>query len=202
MRQETGSNNPLTNDKVSIQLRLDGHSFSAAALEKLAAAEGVATFMVNSPKVTLVPRAEFDASLAEHYLSICGKAPEEHECILCSDTQADVIALLVVQREERNAIAAALGERARFTTPLLCTSHSDESCTVATLLDGVLYLRHYNDGLRYAEAIEVSGEADTLYYILEGRKACAAEEQTPLYLHADKGCCKLLKRYIRRVICE
>ena len=202
MRQETGSNTHLTNDKVSIQLRLGGHSFSAAELERLAAADGIVTVLVNSPKVTLVPRAEFDTSLAEHYLAICGKAPNEQECTLFSDTEADIIAVMAVDRAEANTIADILGPRARFTTPLLYDSHCDENCTVATLLDDVLYLRHYNNGLRYAEAIAVSCEADTLYYIIEGRNHCAAEEQTPLYMHADKGCYKLLKRYIRRVICE
>ena len=201
MRQETGSNNSKVQKAVSIQLRLGGHSFSASELEGVAS-EGTINLVVESDRVTLVPQAEFDASHAKHYLEVCGKRPAKSECVVCSEAQNDIVAVMAVDSCAYDLTTTALGSRARFTTPLLDASHCDEVCTVATVRGGVLYIRHYNGGLQYAEAMKVACNDDTLYYILECRRAVAAPEQAPLYLHADKECAKLLKRYTRRVICE
>ena len=43
MRQATGSNTPQSGNKVSIQLSLDGHSFSVPALSELPAGEAPVT---------------------------------------------------------------------------------------------------------------------------------------------------------------
>ena len=61
MRQATGSNTPQLGNKVSIQLSLDGHSFSVPALSELPAGEAPVTVELLLPRTMLVPGELFDA---------------------------------------------------------------------------------------------------------------------------------------------
>ena len=63
MRQETGSNSQSGNNKVSIQVKLGGLSFSA---ESVAVAEGAEVeFVIETPRVILAPREEVSLDNAD-----------------------------------------------------------------------------------------------------------------------------------------
>ena len=89
-----------------------------------------------------------------------------------------------------------------YSTPLLDMRHSDETCTTLHLEDGVAYIHHFDGGLQRAIAVAVSTSDDTLYYIIALRRELGVAEQVSLYISAPEGHAKLLKQYIRRVICE
>ena len=55
MKQATGSNTPQSINKVSIQLTLDGHSFSAPALSGEFPGDGPVEVELLTPRTMLVP---------------------------------------------------------------------------------------------------------------------------------------------------
>lgn len=72
MRQATGSNTPQSGNKVSIQLSLDGHSFSVPALSELPAGEAPVTVELLLPGTMLVPGELFDAERGAEMLAANG----------------------------------------------------------------------------------------------------------------------------------
>ncbi len=64
MKQATGSNTPQSINKVSIQLTLDGHSFSAPALSGEFPGDGPVEVELLTPRTTLVPEEFFDEACA------------------------------------------------------------------------------------------------------------------------------------------
>ena len=60
MKQATGSNTPQSINKVSIQLTLDGHSFSAPALSGEFPGDGPVEVELLTPRTMLVPEELFD----------------------------------------------------------------------------------------------------------------------------------------------
>ena len=71
MKQATGSNTPQSGNKVSIQLSLDGHSFSVPALPELPAGEAPVTVELLLPRTMLVPGELFDAEWGAEMLAAC-----------------------------------------------------------------------------------------------------------------------------------
>ena len=69
MKQATGSNTPQSINKVSIQLTLDGHSFSAPALSGEFPGDGPVEVELLTPRTMLVPEELFDKEHAGEVLA-------------------------------------------------------------------------------------------------------------------------------------
>ena len=74
MKQATGSNTPQSINKVSIQLTLDGHSFSAPALSGEFPGDGPVEVELLTPRTMLVPEELFDKEHAGEVLAAAGMA--------------------------------------------------------------------------------------------------------------------------------
>ena len=80
MKQATGSNTPQATNKVSIQLTLDGHSFSAPALSGEFPGDGPVEVELLTPRTMLVPEELFDKEHAGEVLAAAGMAALPGEC--------------------------------------------------------------------------------------------------------------------------
>ena len=154
MKQVTGSNTPQATNKVSIQLTLDGHSFSAHGLD-----------------------GEFP-----------GEEPVEAE-LLTART-------MLVPEEE-------LGDRIRYTTPLLREVQAGTPTVWAYRTAGLLYIKVYDGSLRFAGVIPAPDTADVCYFTERLEKEFALKS-CELRISGDdaKACGKLLKGYFKRIVCE
>lgn len=66
----------------------------------------------------LVPREVFDAKAAPALMRINGMEPTEKECILTSDPQQPVIALMAADKASVEKVRARLKEKIRWTSPV------------------------------------------------------------------------------------
>ena len=198
MRQETGSSPILSNKKVSIQVKLGGHSFST---DKIVVAEDVerVEFIIDTPRVTLAPREEIALDTASELLRLVGKPCRINEQSVCSELQSDIVAVMAIDNQALNAIIERWGSRASFTSPLLDMRHSEENCLTIDVADKVSYLRLFNNGLQRAEAFDATTPEDTLYLVNEW---LGNDKTTPIYIKGGKECAKLLHKYYKQVICE
>ena len=197
MRQETGSN-PYPNDKkVSIQVKLGGLSFSAKGIAVADDIEQV-EFVIDTPRVTLAPRTEVSLDTASELLRIVGKPCRSHECSVCSELQADIVAVIAIDTEALNAIMERWGSRASFTSPLLDMRHSEGECLTIDTTDKVCYLRLFNDGLQRAEAFDYATEEDILYYTTEWLE----RNDYTIYIKGNTAAAKLVRKYFKNVVCE
>ena len=199
MRQETGSNPISTNKKVSIQVKLGGRSFSA---DKFATEENTAEveFVIDTPRVTLAPRCEVSLDNAAELLCIVGKSCHSNEQSVCSELQADIVAVMAIDSLALKAISEKWGSRASFTSPLLDMRHSDEYCLTIDCTEEVCYMRLFDEGLCRAEAYEAATPEDVLYLVTEWLDG--EEWDTPIYIKSSKAIAKLLRKYYNQVICE
>ena len=198
MRQETGSN-PISNNKVvSIQVKLGGRSFSA---DKIAIDQDVTAIecIVDTPRVTLAPRQEVSPNSAEELLHIVGKGCCSNEISICSEPQNDIVAVIAIDEKAYETITEKWGSRVRFSSPLLDMRHCDEDCLTIDMRENVCYIRLFDGGLQRAEAFEVDSTEDVLYYANEWLDE---EWDTPIYIKGDKAAAKLLRKYVKEVICE
>jgi len=197
MRQETGSNHTLTNKKVSIQVKLGGRSFSA---DNFAAREDVeqVEFVIDTPRVVLAPRAEVSLDTASELLRIIDKPCRSNEQSVCSELQADIVAVMAIDNDALAAIINKWGSRASFTSPLLDMRHCEESCLTIDASEKVCYMRLFDNGLQRAEAFTATTPEDILYVVAEW----ISSNKTPIYIKGNKATAKLLRKYFKRVICE
>ena len=105
MRQATGSNTPQSGNKVSIQLSLDGHSFSVPALSELPAGEAPVTVELLLPRTMLVPGELFDAERGAEMLAANGMPPTAEESVVASDPEAEFVAVTAINREALRQVA-------------------------------------------------------------------------------------------------
>lgn len=203
MKQETGNNLSAPKNDVSIQLKLGGHSFSAASLTgETANRDADILFCVETHKVTLVPKPAFDESCAANYLSAVGLPCAEGETAVCSDMQAETIAVMAIDKTALSEIYAKFGTRAKFTSPLLCNDHDDCRNIFVNIIDGIAYFRAFDNGLQAAEAVKTASDDDILYYIIRIAEALAFAKDYRIYIKGGRSAAKLVKRYFKNVICE
>ena len=165
MRQATGSNTPQSGNKVSIQLSLDGHSFSVPALSELPAGEAPVTVELLLPGTMLVPGELFDAERGAEMLAANGMPPTAEECVVASDPEAEFVAVTAINREALRQVEEKLGDRARFTTPLLHTPANTAKTVWMSRRAGLLYIKVYDGGeLQLAEAIPAATDTDAAYF--------------------------------------
>lgn len=185
-----------TRDKVSIQLPLGGHSFS---LESLPAGGDVPVeVVVDTHKVTLVPRGEVSLDTASDILRLVGKGCSHREQSVCSELQADIVAVMAIDAKPLAALVERLHSRLSFTSPLLDMRHSEEQCLTVDVSENVCYMRRFDGGLQRAEAYEAKSAEDVLYYINEW----LGGDDTIIYIKGEKCVAKLLSKYYKRVVCE
>ena len=150
-------------NKVSIRLLSGGHSFSSRDIDGVTSREGV-TIELCTHKTTLVPAAMLNASDASCHLRAVGLAPAFNERVVCSEAFSGMVAVMAISIECYDYIAERLAHGVSFTSPLLVALPSEEG-SVLSLYGDTLYVAVYKSGLRFAEAMEVKGDADILYYL-------------------------------------
>ena len=177
MRQATGkTNRPQDGYGVSIQQSLDGHSFSLHGLES-PAAEGVVEVEAVTPRTMLVPHEVFEPAAAEALLAAAGIRPAAGERIVWSDPGAETVALMCVAGDAVRQVEERLGDRVRYTSPLLRTPADTASAVWMCRQSGTLYIKVYQEQtLRMAEALPAAGEADLLYVAERLQQAFALRE--------------------------
>ena len=197
MRQETGKSNPAqTTNKVSIQVKLGGRSFSASNV--VANNADVVEFVIDTARVTLAPREEVSLDNASLLLALCGKACHINEQSVCSELQNEIVAIMAIDSEALTAIVDKWGDRASFSSPLLDMRHSDESCLTIDTSERVCYMRLFDNGLQRAEANIATTAEDVLYLVTEW----LGGNDTPIYIKGNTAAAKLLRKYFKRVVCE
>lgn len=204
MKQVTGSNTLPAGNKVSIQLSLDGHSFSVPALSELPASGQRVEVELLLPRTMLLPAEFFDPERAAALLAANGTPPAADECPVSSDPQAGQIAVTAVNAEALRLIVEKLGDRARFTTPLLYVPASTVKTVWMSRRAGLLYIKVYDDGsLQLAEAVCAATDTDLCYFFerLNSRFPLA---EYKLLVAGDnpKETRKLLGKRFKEVICE
>ena len=182
---------------MSIQVKLGGLSFSASKALVAEDAEAV-EFVIDTPRVTLAPRQEISLDTAGELLRIVGKPCRANEQSVCSELQADIVAVMAIDKEALTSIVEKWGSRASFTSPLLDMSHSDEQCLTIYATEKVCYLHLFDGGLQRAEAIEATTAEDILYLTTEW----LGEKRIPIYIKGCTDCAKLLRKYYKEVVCE
>ena len=200
MRQETGSSINSNYKKVSIQVKLGGLSFSA---NKVCASDAKQLlFVIDTPRVTLVPREDVTLDNAAKLLRVAGKECRLNEQTVCSELQDDIVAIMAIDKEALASITERWGSQASFTSPLLDMSHSEEACLSINASEKVCYIRHFGEGMRLlrAEAFESTTPEDILYLVAKWI-GC---NDIPIYIDKSGDCssAKLLSKYYKRVKCE
>ena len=197
MRQETGSNPISDNKKVSIQVKLGGRSFSADNIVIPDKTEQI-EFVIETSRVTLAPHEEVMLSNASELLRIAGKPCRSNELSVCSELQADIVAIMAIDSNALNDIVKQWGSRASFSSPLLDMRHSEEECLTIDVIGNVCYIRLFDGGLQRAEAFDATTPEDVLYLATEW----LSNNSTPIYIKGNTETIKLLRKYFKRVICE
>ncbi len=165
MKQATGRTDlrNVTN-KVSIQLALDGHSFSIVG-SSAALSEAAVTVEVLTPRTLLVPEELFDESHAGTLLAADGKAPLTGEETVHSTPVEGIVALMAVPAQALRQLRERLNPdtELHYTTPLLTPVHPAKPTVLLHRTAGYLYIRIYNGGLRLAEVLPTPTDADIRY---------------------------------------
>lgn len=204
MKQVTGSNTPLANDKVSIQRSLDGHSFSIPALSELPASNAPVEVELLLPHTMLVPEELFDAGHAAELLAANGMPVAADECVVHSESQDGLVAVTAIDREALRQITEKLGARARFTTPLLHTPLTSARTIWMCRKAGLLYIKVYDQGaLQLAEVIPVETDTDTAYFFERlGGSFPLADYELRIAGDSPKAARKLLGKRFKQTTCE
>ena len=203
MKQATGSNTPQSINKVSIQLTLDGHSFSAPALSGEFPGDGPVEVELLAPRTTLVPEEFFDEACAGELLAAAGMAALPGECPVWSAPQQNAVAVMAAAENALAAVHERLGGRARYTTPLLCVPQTSVPTVWMYYAAGLLYIKVYDGKLRFAEVVPAPDEADLLYMLERLGSEFRLRDYT---LRIGSGDGRALKRklggYFRQIVCE
>ncbi len=203
MKQVTGSNTPQSINKVSIQLTLDGHSFSAPALTGEFPGDDPVEVELLTPRTMLVPEEFFDEGRAGELLAANGMAALPGECTVWSAPQQNAVAVMAAAEDALRAVRERLGDRARYTTPLLYAPQTSVPSVWMYYAAGVLYIKVYDGKLRFAEVIPAPDEADLLYFL----ERLGSEFRLKDYaLRIGSGNGRTLKRklsgYFKQIVCE
>lgn len=203
MKQVTGSNTPQTIDKVSIQLALDGHSFSAPTLSESFPGGDDVEVEVLTPRTLLVPEPLFEAGRGAELLAAAGLTPTPDEELIYSLPRDGVIAVMAIPAEALRAVEKALSTRARYTTPLLTTPVRTNGVAWLGHTAGLLYIKVYDESLQFAEVIPAVSDADVRYFFERLSREFMLKNYD-LYISADtaKSMRKIAGKYFKQIVCE
>ena len=150
-------------NKVSIRYKSGGHSFSAKEIESLAAKHNHVEIRVVTHKSLLIPASQYNSDKNAEYLISMGLAPLNSEAVVDTVEKDGMVVVMAVEREFAEIIKGIKGDIV-LTSPLLDTPIAQG--TIIELDENVAFIRVYNDGLRFAEAVTIGSDAG-LSYIAE-----------------------------------
>lgn len=204
MKRATGNNPLQANIKVSIQQSLDGHSFSVPALSEAAIGDAPVEVELLLPRTMLVPEELFDAERAAELLAANGTPAAAGEGVAVSGPEEGRFALTAVSGDLLREIRATLGERARFTTPLLRTPAATAKTVWICRKGGITYIKIYDQGaLRFAEAFRAADDTDLLYFA-ERLNGLFPLQDYDLHVAGEepRRLLKLFGKRFREAVCE
>lgn len=203
MRPATGSNVPQTIQIVSVQPKLDGHSFSKPQIiGDYSGQESVRVEWITA-RTMLVPSALFESDNAGKLLAANGMAPHAGDHVLYSEPQQNIVAVMAVGDEAVNLVAQELGARATHSTPLLREFSPATASVWLYRIGELLYCKVYNGRLRMAEVIPAPSKADVCYFVKRLGEEFKLTDFTLVAAGEDaKALTKSLKRYFKQVTCE
>ena len=142
-----------------------GHSFSAAELSRAVKCDD-GSFVVEliTPKTTLVPQAMFKAEMVAEYLKMVGLAPATTEEVVFSPAVDERVAVMAINKECFAHLALTYGDNVLFVSPLNL-GHEPKDGALIELVGDVLYVRIFNGGMLFGEAIAVQNDADLLFAV-------------------------------------
>ncbi len=189
-------------NNVSIRLKSGGHSFSALELSaEVRSASQPVEVVVLTAKSTLVPAEFFDREHAADYLIEVGLTPSVAECAVYSDVVNGAVAVMAVSKRCYAELRELIAVGVRFTSPLL-EDDILEKGSVLHLESDVLYVRIFDGGLRFAEALECKNDADMLYYLATLNQVYGIYNMYARAKGDVKRMQKLLKTLFKELVCE
>lgn len=207
MKQVTGATNSQSkHTDVSIQLRLDGHSFSMESLSgRISGGKGKKTIEVISAKTILVPRELFDPQSADYLLELSGMALSGSETVIYSDPKSQAIALMGVEENAIRQLEKTLPGAPVWSSPLLHTPTVSTPTIWLFRYEELVYLKIWGPdrALRLAEVLPAPTPEDTLFYITEFVRDMNLSDYPILTGKSAADDAHLLKKYFKRVtLCE
>ena len=200
MRQVTGrTNRPNDANKVSIQLSLDGHSFSLPT-----PTEGVAEVELLSAATLLVPRDCYQAEAERALFAATGCAvPQEVEFVVCEAAeQPDAVAVIAVPHGAMEQLQAHY-DGVRYTTPLLDAPTEELPVVMVCDTGALIYIKVYDPQLSFAEVVSAESvqEVDFLLQQLATRVDLSRFTlELDLRIH-DKMRLKSYKNRFKHLVC-
>ena len=191
---------------MSIQLLLDGHSFSVTFPNGNPTSKkehGVIDVEVLSPRSMLVPTELFRTELAGDILAANGMTPLSEDVVVVSRPQNGMVAIMSIHEEAIEQVQDQLGERISFTTPLLHDPQFKDHVVWIDQRGALIYIKVYNTKLRFAEVVPIATEAD-LRLLIEGLAKEFAIEDYQLTLAGEhqKTLRKAIGSRFNKVVCE
>lgn len=167
MKQATGKTDsrPFVK-KVSIQLALDGHSFSIVGAQGILPETAVKIEILTN-RTLLVPEELFDPQHAPLLLSADGKTPLAGEKTVWSNPHNGIVAVMAVPSLALQQLHQYFDAdtAVEYITPLLVDLHPSKPTMLLQLAGGYLYIKIYHAGLRLAEVLPVPTDTDIRYAI-------------------------------------
>ncbi len=166
MRQVTGSNPNQSNNKVSIQLKLDGHSFSHDILPCNIDKAAVIEIELLTEKSILVPSECFEPKLALQYLRFSGFECSKEECAVWSREADGTIAVMLLHQDVAKRIEQLYGDAAVFTSPMLrqVESNSQQYLCIYNATDFAYFKLYDGKKLLFCEVFTIAGNDDILCF--------------------------------------
>ena len=187
--------------KVSIRLMSGGHSFSPAEIEAMAKEGGVLTAELITPKITLVPEVMFDKERIVEYLAFVGLAPAHDEVTVYSPAVDDKVAVMAVAKSCYAKLVTEFGNNIEFSSPLI-QGHAPKQGALIDLVDDVLYVRIFNGGMLFGEAMKVENDADILFYFEQINKVYTIYNMHVRARGDKERLAKLTKNLFTDIECE
>lgn len=201
MKQATGRTNPAANSRMTIQLASDGHS-CRFDLARAARAEEIVA-VVSSAQTQLVPAEMFDPERSAAYLELAGMAARDSQTVVTSDPEAEIVAVMAIERSVLECLGETIREKIRFTSPLLHTPAVTRSVLWMEVDRTLLYIKVYDETgtLRLAEVIAAAGDDETLYYLTRLREIYSTATLL-LAAGTPKPVERLVREHFQKVSCE
>lgn len=157
--------NLTANIKVSIRLMSGGHSFSRSEINSAVEAHGDHLVVeLITHKTTLVPASVFRVGDAPRYLAAVGLAADGNEDVVSTPVIGDMVAVMAISGDCHDYLKSMCGTKLSFVTPLLL-GYAPKEGAIVELLDDVVYVRIFNGGMLFGEALEVHSDADIIYVL-------------------------------------
>lgn len=169
MKQVTGNNSIPSPDRVSIQLSLDGHSFSRPELDRIPETTAPIDIELLLPGTMLVPEKLFEEKNARLLLAANGIPTASDDgfavCRPRENEEPETVAIVAIDAKMMQRLRERFPS-ARFSSPLLHRPSDRQKCVWICRREGLLYIKVYHDGrLQMAEVIPSAEEPETGYFI-------------------------------------